>query len=142
MSGNSRNGTDPSRGRNSDGGFSPDSVRDAARIAENEPTRFLARERGIYLQDSIREIEKYQGAGKSIDEIKTLMFGFAEAYPKLFDMVTRPSYDKAQVRTMLSMLDKMGTGELSQHQASVIVGQKLLNKYVTPSLRSTPPSER
>jgi hypothetical protein len=138
----SGNGTEPSRGRNSDGGFSPDSVRDAARIAENEPTRFPARERGIYLQDSIREIEKYQAAGKSIDEIKTLMFGFAEAYPKLFDMVTRPSYDKAQVRTMLSMLDKMGTGELSQHQASVIVGQKLLNKYVTPSLRSNPPSER
>jgi hypothetical protein len=138
----SGNGTEPSRGRNSDGGFSPDSVRDAARIAENEPTRFPARERGIYLQDSIREIEKYQASGKSIDEIKTLMFGFAEAYPKLFDMVTRPSYDKAQVRTMLSMLDKMGTGELSQHQASVIVGQKLLNKYVTPSLRSNPPSER
>jgi len=29
----------------------------------------------------------------------------------------------------------MGTGELTQHQASMIVGQKLVNTYVNPVIR-------
>jgi hypothetical protein len=38
------------------------------------------------------------------------------------------------LRTMISMLEKMGTGELSQHQASVIVGQRLHDKFIKPAL--------
>ena len=37
-------------------------------------------------------------------------------------------------KKMLTMLDKMGGG-LSQHQASVQVGQILVDKYVKPMLR-------
>ena len=35
---------------------------------------------------------------------------------------------------MLSMLEKMGSSELSQHQASVIVGQRLYDNYVKPAV--------
>jgi hypothetical protein len=35
---------------------------------------------------------------------------------------------------MLAMLDRMGEGSLSQHQASIIVGKKLVDRYVTPQL--------
>jgi len=41
------------------------------------------------------------------------------------------------IQSMLAMLDKMGEGKLSQHQASVIVGKKLVDRYVTPQLNGT-----
>ena len=35
---------------------------------------------------------------------------------------------------MLFMLEKMGSGEMSQHQASVVIGQKLHDKFIQPAL--------
>ena len=107
----------------------------AAREAENQPTLFQATERGQYLKDMLEQVEGLKAAGKSQEAIKEEMAAFVEQYPRLFEMVMRPSYDKTQLRTMLHMLSKMGTGELSQHQASMIVGQKLVNTYVTPAIR-------
>ena len=42
--------------------------------------------------------------------------------------------DLAPIQSMLAMLDKMGEGAISQHQASVIIGKKLVDRYVTPQL--------
>jgi hypothetical protein len=42
--------------------------------------------------------------------------------------------DNASFRTMLAMLDRMGSGDLTQHQASVIVGQRLHDTYIKPQL--------
>ena len=118
-------------------GFDTNSVLESAKIAENEPTRFLAGERATYVRDMVRQVEHYQNERKTVEEIKTLMPQFLKTYPRLFDMVTAPNYDKSQLRTQLTMLDKMGTGELSQHQASVIVGQKVVNTYVMPKLKGS-----
>ena len=35
---------------------------------------------------------------------------------------------------MLALLERMGEGSLSQHQASVIVGKKLADQYITPQV--------
>lgn len=117
-------------------GFNPNSVRASMAQAEHEATKFPAAERGVMVRDMIRKIETLQADGKSVNDIRTEMKDFVTNYPRLFEMVTRPGYDKAQVRTMLAMLDRMGSGELSQHQASMIVGQKVFDTYVTPSLRN------
>jgi hypothetical protein len=118
-------------------GLDPNGVRAASRIAENEPTRFPATERSVYVRDMIRTIERYQSQSKTTEEIKSLVPEFFAAYPRLFEMATKPNYDKSQLRAMIAMLERMGSGELSQHQASIIVGQKLVNTYVTPTLRGT-----
>jgi hypothetical protein len=56
-------------------------------------------------------------------------------------MVTQPGgYNKQSLKTMLVMLDRMGSGELSQHQASVIVGQRLADTYIKPSVETKPDS--
>lgn len=112
--------------------FDPGSVREAATVAENEPTRFPATERSVYIKDMITRFERYQVERRTTEEIKTLMPEFVTAYPKLFDMISKSGYDKSQIRTMIAMLERMGSGDLSQHQASVIVGQKLANSYVNP----------
>ena len=118
-------------------GFDPNGVRAAAIIAETAPTNFPANERGVYIRDMIRRIERYQSENKTTEEIKSLMPEFFAVYPHLFNMVIKPNYDKSQLRTMISMLERMGSGELSQHQASIIVGQKLVNTYVNPTLRGS-----
>ena len=35
---------------------------------------------------------------------------------------------------MLAMLDRMGEGNISQHQASIIIGKKLVDKFINPEL--------
>lgn len=59
---------------------------------------------------------------------------FAERYPELFKKIVGQQ-DLSPIRNMLTMLDRMAAGGLSAHQASVIVGQQLVNRYVKPQLR-------
>ena len=67
---------------------------------------------------------------KTLDEIKVEVPEFIEKYKNLFEMITQEGgYDKQNLKTMLVLLEKMDKG-LSQHQASVIVGKKLSDKYI------------
>lgn len=110
---------------------------DAERMAEaaNRPLDFQPKERAQYVRDSITLIETYQQQGLTTEEIKEKVPTFVRDYKNLFEMVTQPGgYNKQSLKTMLVMLDRMGSGELSQHQASVIVGQRLADTYIKPSL--------
>jgi hypothetical protein len=110
---------------------------DAERMAEaaNRPLDFQPKERAKYVRDSIVLVESYQQQGLTTDEIKEKVPTFVRDYKNLFEMVTQPGgYNKQSLKTMLVMLDRMGTGELSQHQASVIVGQRLADTYIKPSV--------
>ena len=78
----------------------------------------------------IAHVEELQTKGKTLDEIKVEVPEFIEKYKNLFEMITQEGgYDKQNLKTMLVLLEKMDKG-LSQHQASVIVGKKLSDKYI------------
>jgi hypothetical protein len=110
-------------------------TREAMEEAANRPLDFLPKERAQYVRDSIALIEVYQTQGYSTEEIKEKVPTFVRDYKNLFEMVTQPGgYNKQSLKTMLAMLDRMGTGELTQHQASVIVGQRLADTYIKPSI--------
>lgn len=95
----------------------------------------VAHARNIFIRDQIAKIQELKEQGKSKEEIKEEVGRFAEDYPQLFKMLlTSDDSNDASLRTMLSMLEKMGTGELTQHQASVIVGQRLYDKFVKPAV--------
>lgn len=111
---------------------------DAERMAEaaNRPLDFLPKQRAQYVRDSIALVEVYQTQGLSTEQIKERVPTFVKDYKNLFEMVTQPGgYNKQSLKTMLAMLDRMGSGELSQHQASVIVGQRLADTYIKPNLQ-------
>ncbi len=111
---------------------------DAERMAEaaNRPLDFQPKERAQYVRDSIDLIEKYQKEGLTTEEIKDKVPTFVRDYKNLFEMVTQPGgYNKQSLKTMLAMLDRMGSGELTQHQASVIVGQRLADTYIKPNIQ-------
>jgi hypothetical protein len=73
--------------------------------------------------------------GKSKEEIQRECAPFVTDYPSLFKMVMKTDgYNEGSLKTMLAMLERMGSGELTQHQASVIVGQRLHDVYIKPKV--------
>jgi len=110
-------------------------TREAMEEAANRPLDFQPKERAQYVRDSVALIETYQQQGLTTEEIKEKVPTFFRDYKNLFEMVTMPGgYNKQSLKTMLVMLDRMATGELSQHQASVIVGQRLADTYIKPAI--------
>jgi len=75
---------------------------------------------------------EYQREHKTIDEIKERLPEFARDYKHLFDVITSPDgYDAGNLQVMITMLEHMNNGNLTQHDASVIVGKRLYSKYKT-----------
>lgn len=115
-------------------GLDKNGVLAASAEAEKEPTKFSPRERAAYVKERVDEVRRLRTLGQNDEEIKAALGTFVTQYPTLFQYAVEPHFDYKQFEKMLSMLDKMGAG-LSQHQASVQVGQILVDKYVKPMLR-------
>jgi len=95
----------------------------------------VAKARTVYLNDTIAKIKELKDAGKTEMEIRDELPRFVLDYPGVFKMLMKSeTYNEGPLRTMLAMLSKMGTGELSQHEASVIVGQRLHDIYIKPKI--------
>jgi hypothetical protein len=110
------------------------SIQESLREAESRTLDFPAAERAIYIRAMVRRAREYKSSGRSHFEIRELLPEFARDYPHLFDTVIQEeSWDESNLNTMLSMLDRMGQGQLNQHQATVIVGQRLAKKYIHSS---------
>jgi|UniRef100_A0A6C0DHZ1 hypothetical protein len=119
-------------------GFDRDSVKNLSEKAQNEPTRFNATERSAFVKDHIEKISKMLKDRHSMDDVKSVFPEFCEQYPNILEMISRPGgYDQRSLDLMIRMLEKMGEGRASQHEASIQVGQHLLNAYVKPQLDST-----
>ena len=108
------------------------SVSAQAAIAAKEPTKFDPAERSTFIRAHIAQIKRMVQSKYSIDDIKGAFPDFCEQYPSLLEMLTRPSgYDERSLTMMMGMLDKMGsTNKVTQHEASIKVGQHLLDAYV------------
>ena len=96
-----------------------------------------ARTRASYVRTMITKIERYLNQGKTKEEIEKMPHipEFKAKFSKLYDTVMTPGYDKQSLYTMLTLLEKMGRAEMSQHDASVIVGQRLFDKYVHTQIK-------
>jgi hypothetical protein len=119
--------------------LSKDGILSAIEEVKDAPTLFKPRERAIYVRERVEELRRLRALGQNDIEIKAVMGDFVEKYPELFKMAVEPSFNQQQLNLMLGLLDKMADGGMSQHQASVIVGQSLADKYVNPVVKNTPP---
>jgi len=113
-----------------------------ANLPKEEPAIPLtdqeAKRRSKKIRESIAIVHQKKKNGASIEELEGAVPSFVEQFPMLFKMITRPEgYDEASLETMIRMLDEMGAAKLSQHEASQVVGQTLLDKYVKPQLRAS-----
>lgn len=111
-------------------GLDKESVQSAVERAKTEVHTFNAKERVEYIRKMIACVEKYRNQNRSVEEIKQLLPEFYEQYKNLFEMLTAvEGYDQSNLNTMLAMLQHMDKGNLSQHEASVVVGKRLYEKY-------------
>lgn len=121
--------------------MSKDSILTAVEEAKDAPTLFSPRERATYARERVNEVRRLRALGKNDIEIKAALGDFVEKYPQLFQMAVEPRFDERQFNLMLGLLDKMAGG-MSQHQASVIVGQSLANTFINPVIGVPTPTKR
>ena len=81
----------------------------------------------------LRDIARWMADGVPETTIREKVPDFIEKYPELFKKIINKQ-DLGPIQSMLAMLDRMGEGNISQHQASVIIGKKLVDRFVTPQL--------
>ena len=62
-------------------------------------------------------------------------------FPSVFDMHYEGKLDETFFE-MLRLRRKIELGEMTEDQASRIIGQKLFDRYVGPIVNSTPPPEK
>ena len=104
-------------------------IRDAIAEAESTPLGFSPKERAAFVRSMVATITGLRDQGKSADDIQQQFPEFARDYKNLFETITAPSgYDKQNLKVMLALMDRMGDGQLSQHQSSVIIGKKLADQ--------------
>lgn len=80
-----------------------------------------------YVKKNKRHVEFRKNVSEQFSE-------FEHKYPTLFRKLVEEDCDQNQLNFMLSKLDQVRTGSQSQHDASVDVGQVLVDKYVKPEL--------
>jgi len=115
------------------------SIEEATAEAEARTLDYDPAIRATYIRMMVQDISEWVANGESENSIRQRASEFSESYPELFKKLLAKQ-DLGPMQSMLSMLDRMADGSLSQHQASVIIGKKLVDKYVTPQLNGTPNS--
>jgi hypothetical protein len=107
------------------------SIEESIREAQTRQLDFPAAERAIYIRAMVKRVQELKASGRTAYEIKNLLPEFYRDHPYLFDMVTEnDNYDQASLNTMLSMLERIGNGDMNHHQATVIVGKRLAEKFI------------
>ena len=97
------------------------------------------------IQNKIKEVQeemnndvmiklKKKNEEEYIEKMKSIFADFSENYPGIFDKILDNSINDEQFKKMLNLLNEMEEGQLSEHEASVKVGESLVNKYVKPVL--------
>ena len=111
------------------------SIEDATTEAEARQLDYHPAERAKYIRGMLHDITGWMNQGETKEMITERIPYFVEVYPELFKKIIGKQ-DLTPIQSMLAMLDQMAKGNLSQHQASIQVGQQLVDRYVTPQLNS------
>ena len=122
------------RGQFAPGPLERQSYDSAAAEAENRTLEYDPSVRAQYIRQMLHDIPQMLQRGMSEQEIKDATGQFADNYPNFFKKLMDKE-DLQPIHTMVNMLDRMGSGQINQHQASIIVGTQLYNKYIEPTLR-------
>ncbi len=113
------------------------SAQEALAESANRPLDFDAEARTVFLRNALLQVREMQTEGHSTEEIRKAIPLLSEKYPELFKKITTPGEDLTPLLGMLGLLEKIGTGDMTHHNASVIVGQALAEKYMPDNLRGS-----
>jgi hypothetical protein len=100
----------------------------------------------IQIQAMVRDMDesfrKYRGIKESnptlwAEKMKSDNKKLFDEFPTVFNMHMNGKLDQTFFE-MLQLKRKMEKGEMTEDEASIIVGQKLFNKYVDPVIKNQP----
>jgi len=111
------------------------SMDEAVAEAESKTLEYDPKVRATYIRSMLRDIAQMMARNETEEEIRKKVPTFIELYPELFKKIIQKQ-DLSPIQSMLLALDKMAEGNISQHQASVLIGKKLVDKFVTPQLNN------
>ena len=106
------------------------SITEATREAESRPLDYDPAERASYVRRMVQDIALWMSQGDSEEVIRGRVPDFIEKYPELFKKIINRN-DLSPIQTMLTMLDKMASSNVTQHEASINVGTHLKNKFIS-----------
>ena len=67
---------------------------------------------------------------------------FSLNYPAIFIMAADGNLDMKRFESMVNMAQRVKDDKISQHDASVKVGESLVNDYVKPKIKDLPKTKR
>jgi len=114
------------------------SYEQAAAEASSRSLDFDPNVRARFIREMLNDIPRWMAQGLTEEQIREKVPEFAEKYPELFQKIITKQ-DLSPIQSMLAMLDRMGEGNITQHQASIIIGKKLVDKFVNPQLNGGGP---
>jgi hypothetical protein len=114
-------------------GVDKKSIEESTQEAINRPLDYNPNERATFVRDMVKTLVPLVRQGKLEDELRRAYPEYAEKHPELFKKIVTKQ-DLGPLNAMLVMLDKIGDGTVSQHEASVIIGQRLVDRFVKPQL--------
>lgn len=109
------------------------SYQQAADEASSRALDFDPNVRARFIREMLTDIPRWMAQGLTEEQIREKVPEFSDRYPELFTKIIQKQ-DLTPIQSMLAMLDRMGEGNITQHQASVIIGKKLVDRFVNPQL--------
>ena len=113
-----------------------ESIDEATARAESRSIDFNPRVRARFIREMIEDINIWLTQGLTEEQIREKVPEFAEKYPELFSKLIKKD-DLSPIHSMIAMLDKMAEGNITQHQASIIIGKTLVDKFISPELNGS-----
>ncbi len=110
------------------------SAQEALREAEDRPLDFDAMTRSSFLKTAVNDVLQMKSEGKSEEFIRSAVPEMANRYPELFRKLMSGE-EITPLLGMIALLDKIGSGEVSHHGASVAVGRALAERYMPENVR-------
>jgi hypothetical protein len=68
-------------------------------------------------------------------QVSSQFADYQKEFPRIFEMLLTRTYPRDILEMMIAQLEKMETGNVSQHNASVHVGGVLVDRFVKPQLK-------
>lgn len=97
----------------------------------------LAKRRAEYVRENIALIRQMRATGADDSAIFTAVGTFADGFPGLFKaLLKNDARTEMYIQQTLVMLDKMAAEELTQGDASAIIGKKAADAFVKPVVES------
>lgn len=97
----------------------------------------LAKRRAEYVRENIALIRQMRATGADDSAIFTAVGTFANGFPGLFKaLLKNDARTEIYIQQTLVMLDKMAAEELTQGEASAIIGKKAADTFVKPVVES------